>query len=146
MFNGGSYMNINDDVKDVERLNDNIKFSIIVDKNNSRADLYVTVFRPWLSLLITLIHWNYNSTFLNVTLYNKPSTEELPGETDNIILTECKKYSVGNRFIINKNPETTEKDDIIGMINEVNSNLNNFIDNLTTEQLTALKAKLDSLP
>ena len=54
----------------------------------------------------------------------------------NIVLTECKKYSVGNRFIINKNPETTEKDDIIGMINEVNSNLNNFIDNLTTEQLT----------
>ena len=126
---------------------DSIKFSIVVDKNNLCADLYVTISKSWLGLLITLIHWNYDSFYSNgYTLYHKPSAEELPGETDNIVLTECKKYSVGNRFIINKNPETTEKDDIIGMINEVNSNLNNFIDNLTTEQLTALKAKLDALP
>lgn len=125
---------------------DNIKFSIVVDKNNLCADLYVTISKSWLGLLITLIHWNYDPYYSNgYTLYNEPSAEELPGETDNIVLTECKKYSVGNRFIINENPETTEKDDIIGMINEVNSNLNNFINNLTTEQLTALKAKLDAL-
>ena len=125
---------------------DNINFSIVIDKINLCADLYVTVSRPWLSLIITLIHWNYNTLYLNgYTLYDRPSTEELPSKTDNIILTDCKKYSVGNRFIINKNPETTEKNDIIGMINEVNSNLNNFIDNLTTEQLTKLKAKLNAL-
>ena len=104
--------------------NNYIDFKVAINKEKLSGELYIIINKPWLSLNITPLSWDYSSYPIKEVNYINPSVADtIPEETVNIKIVDSQKLSAVGKYTAEDTPTTTEKVDLIKMINELKNEI-----------------------
>ena len=104
--------------------NNYIDFKVAINKEKLSGELYIIINKPWLSLNITPLSWDYSAyPIKNVDYINPSVLATIPEETNNIKIIDSQKISAIGKYTAEDTPTTTEKVDLIKMINELKNEI-----------------------
>lgn len=104
--------------------NNYIDFKVAINKEKLSGELYIIINEPWLSLNITPLSWDYTAYCIgNVNYINPAVVATIPEANDNIKIIDSQKLSAVGKYTAEDTPTTTEKVDLIKMINELKNEI-----------------------
>lgn len=102
----------------------------VADKESKKIDFYIIQNKTWLILNLIPISWNFDDYRITSTIISNVVASQLPDSSNNITIFSSKHTLVNGLYSFLEYPDTTEKVDIIGMLNEIKTSANFSDDNI----------------